>query len=157
MGLYRRRTTPCERAARSISLRLDDELSELEGAALDRHLAQCPRCRSVAAETLGFTQLLREAPLVEVGRRIVVTSPRRARARLVRRTAAAVVLAGGVAAASIAAYVSTTGEPEPSAALAFRSLHEQQKFVRSELIKLEPRAQFVVDRAPPRLVGRGLL
>jgi len=137
-------------------LRLDDELSELEEVALDRHLAQCPRCHVLATETLGFTQLLREAPLVEVGRRIVVTSPSRARARLVRRTAAAVVLAGGVAAAALAFFSSPSGS-EPTAALGFRNLHEQQKFVRSELIKLEPRAQFIVDRAPPRLVGRGLL
>jgi anti-sigma factor RsiW len=157
MGLYRRRTTPCERAARSISLRLDDELSELEAVALDRHLAQCARCHAFAVETVGFTHLLREAPLVEVGQRIVVTSPRRARARLVRRTAAAFVLAGGVAAASVVAFVSSPATADPSAALAFRNLHEQQKFVRAELIKLEPRATFLVDRAAPRLVGRGLL
>jgi predicted anti-sigma-YlaC factor YlaD len=148
--------TPCERAARSISLRLDDELSELEWVALDRHLVQCTHCRSLAVETVGFTQLLREAPLVEVGREIVVTSPRRARARLVRRTATALVLAGGAAAASVA-FLSSPGATEPTGALAFRNVHEQQKFVRSELMKLEPHVAFVVDQAAPRLVGRGLL
>jgi predicted anti-sigma-YlaC factor YlaD len=156
MGFQWRRATPCERAARSISLRLDGELSELEGAALDRHLAQCAGCRTLSVETVAFTQFLREAPLVEVGRRIVVTHPGRARARLVRRAAAAVALAGAVTAASVVGVLHRSADSDPAAALAFRSVKEQRQFVRAELIRLEPNSAFVVE-TPPRLVGRGLL
>jgi predicted anti-sigma-YlaC factor YlaD len=159
VGFQPRRNT-CERAVRSLSLRLDGELSELEEVALDRHLAQCAPCRAIAAETIGFTQLLRGAPLIDVGRQLEVTSPRRARARRVRRTAAALALAGGVAVASVVAVLSgagLSGSSHPSSALGFRDQEEQRQFVRSELVRLEPYAQFVVETVPPRLVGRGLV
>jgi predicted anti-sigma-YlaC factor YlaD len=160
MGFHLRRTTPCERAVRSISLRLDDELSELEEAALDRHLARCAGCRTIAEETIAFTQLLREAPLVEVGRRFAVTAPRRSRARLARRTAAAFAFAGAVAAASLVAVLGVFIESEPShasSALGFRDMAEQHQFVRSELRRLEPYPQYIVESAPPKFLGRGLI
>jgi predicted anti-sigma-YlaC factor YlaD len=162
MGRYFRRTTACERAARSISLRLDHELSELESAALDKHLAQCGRCFAIAAEMTGITQLLRVAPLVEPERRVAVASPRRARSRLVRRTAAGLALAFGVAAASVVAVFSGVGstgsDSHASSALVFRNMAEQHRFVRAELQRLEPYTQLVVEDEPaPRLVGRGLV
>ena len=86
---------------RAISLRLDGEASELEVAALERHLAVCPRCREIAAETASLTYLLREAPLVELERPVVVTSPRRVRKKVVRRTAAGILVAAGLAAAGL--------------------------------------------------------
>jgi predicted anti-sigma-YlaC factor YlaD len=161
MGFQFRRTTTCERAARSISLRLDGELSELEGAALDRHLGECARCRELAVETDAFTRLLREAPLVEYDRELAFTPAHRVRRRVVRRGAFALAAVGGSLAALLGALSGTslTGSPEThaSSALAFRDLAEQRRFVKSELIRLEPHTQFVVDEAPPRLVGRGLL
>jgi predicted anti-sigma-YlaC factor YlaD len=140
-------------------LRLDHELSELEAAALERHLVQCLRCRAVAEETAGFTELLREAALLEPARRVVVTSPRAARSRLVRRTAAGLVFAGGAIAASVLAVFSGVGaaDSHESSALVFRNIAEQHQFVESELIRLEPYTQFVVDEPAPRLVGRGLV
>jgi len=53
----------CERARLLASLRLDGELSELEGALLDAHLARCAGCRAVADGFGASTTALRSAPL----------------------------------------------------------------------------------------------
>ncbi len=156
MGLHWRRTRPCERWVRAISLRLDGEASELENAALERHLATCSRCSEIAADTALLTHLLREAPLVELTRPIVVTSPRRVRKQLVRRTAAVFVVATGLAAAAGMTLFSDSGPKHPSSALGFRDLHEQRQFVHAELIRLEPQTVFAI-KAAPRLAGRALL
>jgi predicted anti-sigma-YlaC factor YlaD len=39
----------CARARFWVSLRIDGELSQLEGALLDAHLVRCPDCREFAA------------------------------------------------------------------------------------------------------------
>jgi anti-sigma factor RsiW len=49
----------CDRAREWSSLRLDGELSQLERALLDAHLARCAACRSFAAETAAYTLELR--------------------------------------------------------------------------------------------------
>jgi hypothetical protein len=48
-----------------VSLRLDRQLSELEVAVMEHHLARCPACRTFADELEGVTETLREADLVE--------------------------------------------------------------------------------------------
>ena len=62
------RTNTCERATQWISLDLDGELSQLEQAALARHLLSCSRCQAVSAAVSSFTRILREAPLIELER-----------------------------------------------------------------------------------------
>jgi hypothetical protein len=49
----------CDRAREWSSLRLDGELSELEQALLDAHLAGCADCQAFAAEAAAFTLQLR--------------------------------------------------------------------------------------------------
>jgi anti-sigma factor RsiW len=53
----------CERACFWLSLRLDDQLSELEGALLDAHLASCDGCQAVAVGFGASTRALRSAAL----------------------------------------------------------------------------------------------
>ena len=55
----------CNRTRQHVSLRLDRQLSELEVAVMENHLARCPACRSFANELEGVTEALREAELVE--------------------------------------------------------------------------------------------
>ena len=55
----------CARARFWASLRLDGELSELESALLDAHLARCAECCAVVAGFQGSTEGLRAAPLVK--------------------------------------------------------------------------------------------
>jgi predicted anti-sigma-YlaC factor YlaD len=55
----------CHRTRQHVSLRLDRQLSELEVAVMENHLARCAACRSFAEELEGVTETLRGADLVE--------------------------------------------------------------------------------------------
>jgi anti-sigma factor RsiW len=156
VGRYRWRAAPCERWVRAISLQLDGEASELEAAALARHLLTCQRCREIATETAATTQLLREAPLLELGRPVTVVSPQRARKQFVRRGSAVLVVAAGLAVASAVTWFSDAPPKHPSSALSFRNVQEQQRFVRGELRRLEPETVFAA-KTPPRFAGHDLI
>src|SRR5689334_11153931 len=82
----------CARARFWVSLRVDGELSELEGALLDAHLGRCPDCAEFAAGTAVSTDWLRSAELERPAPFTVAVpkSPRHAVAGLV---AAAALLA----------------------------------------------------------------
>ena len=133
MGMRWWRTNSCERSLQWISLDLDGELSQLERAALDRHLDACARCRAASDEVRSFTQLLREAPLVELERPVVVAGARRIGSRAARR----------VAAASVGGFLLPSGGASSRSSLAFRDAQEQQRFAHVEAQRLEP-AVFVV-------------
>jgi hypothetical protein len=90
----------CHRTRQHVSLRLDRQLSELEVAVMEHHLARCPACRSFADELEGVTEALRSADLVEPPIRFEV--PRRP-ARI------GVSRAGAVAAAGILVAVALGG------------------------------------------------
>jgi predicted anti-sigma-YlaC factor YlaD len=92
--------TECTRAREAASARLDGELSELELAQLDVHLAGCLDCAEYAALIEATTVQLRSAELVQPEEPILVPRLRR-RLRLVPAAAAAAVVAG-VAASSFA-------------------------------------------------------
>src|ERR1051326_2598095 len=89
----------CQRARQAVSLRLDGELSELEGLWLDGHLGGCAHCRAYDVDTEAFTGALRGAVLDRPAA-VFVLPRRRSRGSLVRLAAAASVL---VTAASSAA------------------------------------------------------
>jgi anti-sigma factor RsiW len=139
------RTSACERAAQWISLDLDGELSQLERAALGRHLDGCPRCREIGADVRAFTTLLREAPLAELYRPVELPAARRARARTVRRVGASLAFAMVTAFAVAGAVLFPSGGASPHSAFAFRNAQEQQRFANMETQRLEP-AVFAVDQ-----------
>lgn len=89
----------CARARFWASLRIDGELSELEGALLDAHLARCADCRAVADGFGGLTTALRAAPLERVAP-VALAVPRPSR-RLLGSVAVAVVLIAGVVAGGL--------------------------------------------------------
>ena len=68
-GRTRFRIAPCERARQWSSLRLDDELSRVEGELLERHLAGCADCARFDAEVRATTREVRAAPLEAPARR----------------------------------------------------------------------------------------
>ena len=83
----------CREGRELVSLRLDDELSELEQARLDSHLRVCPDCRAFEAELVAATRTLRAAPLEPVQRPVVLPQRRRLPLRSLQvATAAALVL-----------------------------------------------------------------
>ena len=96
----------CARARFWVSLRVDGELSELEGALLDAHLGRCVDCAEFAAGAAVTTDWLRSAQLDRPAPFTVALpkSPRHAVAGVV---AAAALLAAALA----AGFVHGTGVP----------------------------------------------
>jgi hypothetical protein len=119
---------------------LDAETSELEGAALHRHLERCPTCASLAAEQRGLTELLRAAPLEEPQRTLSVHGAGARKAWPARRRIA-LAAAFAVSAASAVAILSVpspSGLLVPSSALSFANAHEEIEFAQSKNLTLEP-------------------
>jgi predicted anti-sigma-YlaC factor YlaD len=102
----------CERARFWASLRLDGELSELEGALLDAHLARCAGCRALADGFAASTTTLRSAPLERVAP-VAVDLPRSR--RLLATVAVAAVLVLGVIAGGLVRGQVSHGSPAPRA------------------------------------------
>jgi predicted anti-sigma-YlaC factor YlaD len=92
----------CDRIREWISLATDGELSRIEHALVERHLAACADCTEFAADVQGFTKALRTAPLEPLAEPIVL--PRRTRVSFrsfqVAAAAAVAVVAVGVASLS---------------------------------------------------------
>jgi predicted anti-sigma-YlaC factor YlaD len=151
-----RRTTACEQAGQWISLRLDGELSELEQAALDRHVEECADCRAFGTELTGIAQLLRAAPLAELAREPIVVSPHRARRRLVRGVGLATALAGAAAAVAAILLSGSVQQQSGGRAYAFRSTQEQMRFVRIEQLRMEPTEYVPVVSVAARYAARSL-
>jgi len=106
------KTVRCDRARQWASLRVDGELSELEGLMLERHVAGCDSCREWQRRVERTTELLRAAPLerpaprAELDRRVGARFPLRHR----------LVLAAVVAAAALGSLLGAAlDRPERSA------------------------------------------
>jgi predicted anti-sigma-YlaC factor YlaD len=132
------RTNTCERANQWVSLDLDGELSQLEQAALARHLLSCSRCQEVSVAVTSFTRILREAPLIELERKVAQTSPGRNRAWVARRAGFSLAFASLAAAAVFGGLVLSGSNVGVGSALAFQSLAQQQHFADVEVRRLEP-------------------
>jgi predicted anti-sigma-YlaC factor YlaD len=98
----------CERARRWSSLRVDDELSELESALLDAHLGGCHSCRAFAQGTETVAAALAVARLEEPAP-FALKVPRRRRARRILQSAAIATLVLVVAIAAGIAGVGSHG------------------------------------------------
>jgi hypothetical protein len=103
----------CSRARFWVSLRLDDQLSELEGALLDGPLAGCPACRAFAEDSAVATDRLRAAPL-EAHEPVRIHVPRRGRTPLVVAVAAAVITAAVIAGGIVRNVLSPASESVPA-------------------------------------------
>ena len=135
------RAAACERAAESISLRLDDELSEIEIAQLRAHLDVCAACRRLEHEMVGVTFELRLAPLAAPSRAFVTPRLRAARVRslrpLVATAAMFLVVLGSVFSLDRAGIQQ---QNDGSSSLNFSSQFAQQQFASLEHQRIEARA-----------------
>jgi len=86
----------CDRMRSVISACLDGEVSEVERATLDVHLAACADCRAYAAGLAVTSRLLRAAPLEELDFPIALPSHRLRLARTMQLGAAAAAVAATV-------------------------------------------------------------
>jgi anti-sigma factor RsiW len=91
----------CDRARAWVSLKVDGELSELEGLMLGSHLARCETCRAFAADAVGFTTALRTAPLEPLDRPVSLPIGRRSMRRAAQFGAAAALVAAAVGLGSL--------------------------------------------------------
>jgi predicted anti-sigma-YlaC factor YlaD len=87
----------CERIRGVISAALDGEVSEVERATVDVHLAACGSCRAYAATLAETSRMLRATPLEDLGFPIVLPSRRVRLARTMQVGAAAAAIAVTVA------------------------------------------------------------
>jgi len=105
------RSHRCDRARQWASLRVDQELSELEEALLDRHLESCAACRSFAARLDEATELVRATPVEKPQISYAPPERRRIRLPLGRRTA----IVGIAAAAALGSFVGSSFQrPAPA-------------------------------------------
>ena len=140
MRLIRTPHSACDRAREALSLVLDGELSELERARLDVHLARCPECRAFQADATVVSRLLRDAPLEQMSVPIVL--PR------ARRLSGARMLQAGAAAAAVAIVAGLS---------ALHGIGQRESVVNAPNLKLSPTASLGSDdevallrRAPSR-------
>ena len=101
----------CERARAWISLRLDDEISELEEALLGAHLRRCDACREFEASVRGAVVALRAQPLEEIDHPVIVSGRRRLSLRI---GAVASVAAVAAAVVGVSTVLSIQGTKNPS-------------------------------------------
>jgi hypothetical protein len=132
----------CARARFWVSLRVDGELSELEGALLDAHLARCADCAAFAAGATASTAWLRDADLERPApiRIAVPRQPRRAAAGLV---AAAALMAIGLVAGFVHGTGSTAGRstalrPAVSVVSSMETPDELRRLRRTSLLNQRP-------------------
>jgi predicted anti-sigma-YlaC factor YlaD len=86
----------CERMRGVISASLDGEVSQVERATADAHLAACRECRAYAASLAETSRMIRATPLEELGFPIVLPSHRLRLARTMQLGAAAAAVAATV-------------------------------------------------------------
>ena len=101
----------CERVRESVSASVDGELSQVEAAGLEPHLASCESCRLYAAGSVETARLLRSAPREELGFTIALPARRYALAHKVQVAAAAAAIAATV---GLSAVVGTLGSARTS-------------------------------------------
>ena len=89
-------SSDCDRAREAASACLDGELSELEVAQLAAHRRACPACDVFAIQLAALTTSLRQAPLVEPSRPLVLGRIRRPARLLPVRAAAGLAAAAAV-------------------------------------------------------------
>jgi predicted anti-sigma-YlaC factor YlaD len=99
----------CDRIREWISLDADGELSRIEHALVERHLAACPECTAFAADVQGFTRALRTAPLEPLAQPIVLPRRTRVSIRSVQFAAAAAVALVAVGVASLSTSLRDEG------------------------------------------------
>jgi len=102
----------CQRTREQVSLRLDDELSQLEERMLAAHLVRCSDCREFEQSVREFTDELRAAPLESPRQPILVRRTRRVSLTAAQVSAAATL---AVAVLGVLSQVGVPSTQDPAA------------------------------------------
>ncbi len=128
----------CERARAWASLHVDGELSQLERALLDSHLASCGDCREFVACVETTTGMLRAAELEVLTEPVRLPAPRYRVGRLVAPLAgAAAVLAAAVVGAGAGVHALTSGTAVQNAAAARSDTPNEMRSARRDQLIAE--------------------
>jgi predicted anti-sigma-YlaC factor YlaD len=101
----------CDHIRELCSASVDGELSELDDARVQSHLAACPGCRAFAATAAQSSRLVRETPLDDLNIRIVMPSRRLAIARRLQVASAAAAVAVTVGLTAVVSTMGTSSSP----------------------------------------------
>jgi predicted anti-sigma-YlaC factor YlaD len=138
----------CERARQWSSLRLDGELSELEGALLEKHLETCDSCAAFDERLTATAISLRTTPPEPPRVRLQVPEQTTVRFRASRRLAVAAIAAAialGSLVGSLLHRPALTPAPQgPQISLLTRDVTELRQI---------PRGKHIVPPAPTRDPG----
>jgi predicted anti-sigma-YlaC factor YlaD len=145
----------CDRAREWASLRMDDELSELESALLEAHLKRCPACASFAVEVEAVALELRAASLERLEQPISLPSRRTASPlRAVQLGAAAALVA---AAAGLGTLFGALGSQPQQATLSLKlPANAALLAFDSSARGLPTTRQIALQQKPPRPIPRNL-
>lgn len=127
----------CDRVRELVSVSLDGELSELDAARIESHLAACSGCRTYAAGAAEAARLLRAAPLEDPDFPIVLPGRRVAVARKLQFAAAAAAL---VVTVGLSAVVASTGS-SPRSQIRSGAKVSKLRFPEQELRMLQRASQ----------------
>jgi predicted anti-sigma-YlaC factor YlaD len=136
----------CDQVRELVSASLDGELSELNAARVQSHLAACAGCRTYAAGAAEASRLLRQTPLEEMTMPIVLPSRRLAVARKLQVAAAAAALAVTVGLSAAVATISSSPRSHVRAANA-----SKLRFPEQELRMLEQASEARSNRVVHRI------
>jgi predicted anti-sigma-YlaC factor YlaD len=136
----------CDRVRELVSASLDGELTELEGARVQAHLASCTGCRTYAAGAAEASRLLRETPLEELGLPIVLPGRRLAVARKLQVAAAAAAFVVTVGLSAAVATISSSPRSNTRSSASASKLRFPEQELRMLERASEARSNRVVHR-----------
>jgi anti-sigma factor RsiW len=137
----------CDRARFWASLRLDGELSELEGALLDAHLARCAGCREVAEGFGASTTALRSASLERVAP-VAVDLPRSPRRLLATIAVASLLVLAVITGGLVRGQVSHNAASSPrlvAVVASFETPDQIRRLRRTTLLNTRPLPRDVAE------------
>jgi predicted anti-sigma-YlaC factor YlaD len=141
----------CEQVRGHISAGLDGALSEVEGARVQAHLGSCAACRAFADGVRETADVLRAAPLEDLGFAIVLPSRRLTIARRIPVAAAAAVLAAAVGLGALVGGLGSNNNAGLRGARATSAGSASLRFPEDELRMLQ---QASTARAKRNMAGR---
>lgn len=141
----------CARARFWVSLRVDDELSELEGALLDAHLSRCADCREFALASDAWTAAIRAASYVSHAPVVLdlPRSPRRFAAGAgITALVAAAAITGGLVRSTVSPGSTTTSVQHSVAVVASVETPDQLRRLRRTTLLNERRLPRNISAEP---------
>jgi len=143
----------CARACQQLSVRLDSELSEFDGALLEAHLARCAGCREFGRSIAGLTNALRAVPAEEPRVSIQMTRGWRPRRSTLSRSVRAASAVAAVALVAVGGLVALERSPTRAPALNLQTARLVMDVHEIQLQQLDKFGETPTRQVPPGLAA----